>query len=107
VRGLVGAGAVVAIATDFNPGTSPVVSMPQVIATACSIYGLTPMQALAASTANAAWALGLEASHGTLAPGWRADLVVLDADAFRQVPYRPGHNPVVHVVAGGRRIGGR
>jgi imidazolonepropionase len=106
VRGLLEAGAAVAIATDFNPGTSPVLSMPEVIATACSLYGLTPAEALVAATANAAAALGLAGTHGTLAPGRPADLVVLDGDAFRQVPYRPGHNPVRHTFAEGRRIGG-
>ncbi|MGH2635993.1 MAG: imidazolonepropionase [Actinomycetota bacterium] len=107
VRGLLRAGAMVAIATDFNPGTSPVVSMPEAIAVACSLYGMTPLESLAAATVNAAWVLGLEASHGTLAAGRRADLVVLDGDAFRQVPYRPGHDPVVHTFVGGRRVGGR
>ncbi|HET7235729.1 MAG TPA: imidazolonepropionase [Actinomycetota bacterium] len=107
VRALIDGGAAIAIATDFNPGTSPVLSMPEAIATACSLYGLTPVEALAASTANAAVALGLAASRGTLAPGRPADLLVLDGDAFRQVPYRPGHNPVRHAFADGRRIGGR
>jgi len=106
VRGLLDAGAAVAIATDFNPGTSPVLSMPEAIATACSLYGLTPAEALVAATANAAAALGLAGTRGTLAPGRPADLVVLDGDAFRQVPYRPGHNPVRHTFADGRRIGG-
>jgi imidazolonepropionase len=107
VRALIRAGAVVAIATDFHPGTSPVLSMPEAIAVACSLYGMTPLEALAASTVNAAWVLGLSTSHGTLAPGRRADLVVLDTDAFRQVPYRPGHNPALHTYVSGRRIGGR
>jgi imidazolonepropionase len=106
VRALIRAGAVVAIATDFNPGTSPVLSMPEAIAVACSLYGMTPLEALVASTVNAAWVLGLSTSHGTLAPGRRADLVVLDADALRQVPYRPGHNPALHTYVSGRRIGG-
>jgi imidazolonepropionase len=105
-RGLLDAGAAVAIASDFNPGTSPVVSMPQVIATACSLYGLRPLEALAAATVNAAAALGL-AGRGTLAPGRPADLVVLDGDAFRMVPYRPGHNPVVRTFVDGERVGGR
>jgi imidazolonepropionase len=107
VRGLIRAGAVVAIATDFNPGTSPVLSMPEAIAVACSLYAMTPLEALAAATVNAAWVLGLGAAHGTLARGMRADLVVLDGEAFRQVPYRPGHDPVRHTYVGGRRIGGR
>ncbi|MGZ5291625.1 MAG: imidazolonepropionase [Actinomycetota bacterium] len=106
-RALLSAGAIVAIATDCNPGTSPVTSMPEVIATACSLYAMTPLEALAAATANAAWVLGLAAGHGTLAPGRAADLVVLDGDAFRQVPYRPGHDPVLHTYVGGRRVGGR
>jgi imidazolonepropionase len=107
VRALVDGGAVVAVATDCNPGTSPVVSMPEAIAMACSLYGLTPLEALAAATVNPAWVLGLEAAHGTLSAGMRADLVVLDGDAFRQVPYRPGHDPVLHTYVGGRRVGGR
>jgi imidazolonepropionase len=107
VRALIDAGATVAIATDFNPGTSPVASMPEAIAVACSLYGMTPLEALAAATGNAARVLGLEASHGTLSAGKRADVVVLDGEAFRQVPYRPGHNPVLHTYVGGRRIAGR
>jgi imidazolonepropionase len=106
-RALVSAGAAIALATDCNPGTSPVVSMPEAIAVACSLYGLSPLEALAAATVNPAWALGLEAAHGTLSPGRRADLLVLEGDAFRQVPYRPGHNPVLHAYVGGRRVAGR
>jgi imidazolonepropionase len=107
VRALVDAGAAVAIATDFNPGTSPVLSMPEAIATACSLYGLRPLEALAAATVNASAALGLAPERGTLAPGRPADLVVLDGDAFRMVPYRPGHNPVVRTFVDGERVGGR
>jgi imidazolonepropionase len=107
VRALIDAGAAVAIATDCNPGTSAVLSMPEAIGVACALYGLAPLEAVAASTANAAWVLGLADRHGTLAPGYRADLVVLDGDAFRHVPYRPGHNPVIHTYVGGRRVGGR
>ena len=106
-RALVDAGAAVAIATDFNPGTSPVLSMPEAIATACSLYGLRPLEALAAATMNASAALGLAPERGTLAPGRPADLVVLDGDAFRMVPYRPGHNPVVRTFVDGERVGGR
>ncbi len=107
VRGLLDAGAAVAIASDFNPGTSPVVSMPEVIATACSLYGLRPLEALAAATVNASTVLGFAPERGTLAPGRPADLVVLDGDAFRMVPYRPGHNPVVRTFVDGERVGGR
>ena len=107
VRALLDAGAAVAIASDFNPGTSPVLSMPEVIATACSLYGLHPLEALAAATVNASAALGLAPERGTLAPGGPADVVVLEGDAFRLVPYRLGHNPVVRTFVDGERVGGR
>ena len=107
VRALLDAGSAVAIATDFNPGTSPVLSMPEAIATACSLYGLRPLEALAAGTVNASTVLGFAPERGTLAPGRPADLVVLEGDAFRMVPYRPGHNPVVRTFVDGERVGGR
>ena len=74
-RALIDAGATVALGTDANPGTSPVVSMPETIAIGCRLYGLSPAEALAAATANAAHVLGLGASHGRLAPGHRADVL--------------------------------
>jgi imidazolonepropionase len=107
VRTLVETGAAIALATDFNPGTSPVLSMPEAVATGCTLYGLTPLEALTASTLNPAWVLGMAERSGTLEVGKRADLLVLEGEAFRQVPYRPGHNPVLHAYAGGTRIGGR
>ena len=107
VRTLVESGAALAIATDFNPGTSPVLSMPEALATGCALYGLTPLEALTASTLNPAWVLGAAERSGTLEVGKRADLLVLEGEAFRQVPYRPGHNPVLHAYAGGTRVGGR
>ncbi|HSL67101.1 MAG TPA: imidazolonepropionase [Actinomycetota bacterium] len=107
VRTLVETGAAIALATDFNPGTSPVLSMPEAVATGCTLYGLTPLEALTASTLNPAWVLGMAKRSGTLEVGKRADLLVLEGEAFREVPYRPGHNPVLHAYAGGARIGGR
>jgi len=106
-RDLVDAGAAVAIASDFNPGTSPTLSMPEVVSTACTLYRLTPHEALTAATVNPAWVLDLAGRSGTLEVGKRADLVVLDADAFRQVPYRPGHNPVRRTYIDGRKVGER
>lgn len=88
-------GAALALATDCNPGTSPIVSMPEAVALGCAMYGLAPLEALVAATANPAWVLGLHDRLGSLEPGKRADFVVLDTDEFRRVPYRPGHNPVV------------
>jgi imidazolonepropionase len=104
VAALRDAGAALAIATDLNPGTSPVSSVPETIAMACSLYGMTPLAALTAATANPAWVLGIDDRVGTLEPGKRADLVVLDGPSFAHVPYRPGHNPVVTTVIGGEPI---
>jgi imidazolonepropionase len=104
VAALRGAGAAVAIATDLNPGTSPVCSMPETIAMACTLYGMTPLEALTAATANPAWVLGIDDRVGTLELGKRADLVLLDGPSFAHVPYRPGHNPIVTTVIGGEPI---
>ena len=105
VRALRDARAALAIATDCNPGTSPVVSIPEAVATACSLYRLTPAEALVAATLNPAWVLGLHDSLGSLETGKRADLVVLESEDFRMVPYRPGHNPVVQTIIGGVPLG--
>lgn len=104
VASLRDAGAALAIATDLNPGTSPVCSMPETIAIACSLYGMTPLEALTAATANPAWVLGLDDRLGILEVGKRADLVLLDGPTFAQVPYRPGHDPVLATVIGGHRV---
>jgi imidazolonepropionase len=104
VAALRAAGAAPAIATDCNPGTSPVCSMPEAIAMACTLYGMEPLAALTAATANPAWVLGMDDRLGTLEVGWRADLLLLDGPSFAQVPYRPGHDPVEATVIGGRVI---
>lgn len=65
--------------------------------------GLTPKEALAAVTRNAAWALDLQAEIGSLEPGKRADLLVLDVTDYQEIPYWLGENPVREVVIGGTR----
>jgi imidazolonepropionase len=100
------AGAAIAIATDFNPGTSPVLSMPEAISMACTIYGMEALTALTAATANPAWVLGLGEQLGTLEVGKRADFLVLEEPGFAQVPYRPGHNPVTACFIGGELVAG-
>ena len=100
-RALREAGVPIAIATDANPGTSPVVSMPEVIAMAAGVYEVPPLEALTAATLNPAWVLGLADRLGTLERGKRADIVLLEEPSFAQVPYRPGHDPVVATVVGG------
>ncbi len=107
VSGLRTSGAALAIGTDLNPGTSPVCSMPEAIAIACALYGLTPLDALTAATANPAWVLGLHDRLGTLEVGRRADLLLLEEPSFAQVPYRPGHDPVVTTVIGGEVVADR
>lgn len=102
-RAILDAGAIGVLATDLNPGTSPVASLPLVIGLAVRRYRWTPREALAAVTLNAAWVMGLHETAGSLEPGKRADLVVLDAP-FEHVPYRLGHDPVEVVVSGGRVV---
>ena len=98
------ASAAIAVATDFNPGTSPVSSMPEAIAFACSSYGLTPLEALTAATANPAFVLGMGDRLGTLEVGKRADVLLLEEATFAQVPYRPGHDPVHTTIVGGELV---
>jgi imidazolonepropionase len=103
-RDLLALGAVVALGTDLNPGTSPIHSMPFAIALACRLYGFRPLEALAAATVNAAAALGLDDEVGRLAPGYRADAVVLDVPSLDHLAYRPDRNPVAAVVCEGRLV---
>jgi imidazolonepropionase len=99
-RALLDAGALVVLATDANPGTAPVVSMPQVIGLGARLYEMSALETLAAATLNAAWTLGLEQTLGSIEVGKRADLLVLDVPVD-QIAYRLGHNPVLISVIGG------
>jgi imidazolonepropionase len=102
-RELLDAGARCVLATDCNPGTSPVASLPLVMGLAVRRYGWTAAEALAAVTIDAAWVLGLDAEVGSLEAGKRADVLVLDCPAGH-IPYRLGHNPVAVVVIGGEIV---
>jgi len=104
VADLRAAAAPVAIATDFNPGTSPVSSMSLAVALASTLYGMPPLESLTSVTANPAWVLGLDDRLGILRPGLRADVVLLDAPSFAQVAYRPGHDPVAGVWIAGEPV---
>jgi imidazolonepropionase len=95
-RALADAGAICVLATDCNPGTSPVTSLPLVIGLAVRRYGWSVREALAACTLNAAWVLGYD-DRGSIEVGKRADLVLLDAPV-EHIPYRLGHNPVTEVL---------
>ncbi|MGH2557313.1 MAG: imidazolonepropionase [Actinomycetota bacterium] len=103
VSALIEAGAAIAVATDFNPGTSPCLSIPEVIAVAASLYRVPPLAAIGAATANPAWVLGLHQELGSLEVGKRADFVVLDSPDVSMIPYRPGHNPVTETWIAGEQ----
>ncbi len=100
-RRLVEAGAAVALATDFNPGSSPTVSLPLVMALGVSQLGLRHAEVVHAVTVNAAAALGLAGDRGQIAPGFRADLVACAVTDWREAAYWMGENLVTAVWTGG------
>jgi imidazolonepropionase len=89
-RALIDQGALLALATDFNPGSAFCDSLPLVMSLACMQLGLTPAEALCACTVNAAWVLGRSRRLGRVAPGYDGDVVILDADDWRHVSYHLG-----------------
>jgi imidazolonepropionase len=100
-RALVDAGAAIALATDFNPGSSFCESLPLVCSLACTKLHLSPSEALAACTVNAAHVLERADRIGRLAPGYDADLVLLDMPDWRHLAYHLGGDLVATVVRGG------
>ena len=103
-RAMIEAGCAVALATDFNPGSCPIGSVPLVQSIACSQMKLVPAEALVATTLNAAWALGVADVVGSLAPGKAADFLVLAGDDYRLVPYHGGVAMVDEVFRAGVRV---
>jgi imidazolonepropionase len=103
-QAVLAAGGALAIATDCNPGTSWCESMQLVLALACRYMRLTPAQALAAATINAAYAVGLGARVGSLEPGKHADVLVLDVPDYRHLGYRYGTNLVQTVIKRGQVV---
>jgi imidazolonepropionase len=91
-RALIDSGAIVALATDYNPGTSPTLSMSMVLSLACTQLRMTPAEAIAAATINAAYSLGRADKIGSLEVGKKADLAVFDVADFREIPYYFGVN---------------
>ena len=86
-RKLIEAGAIVALATDYNPGTSPTVSMPMILSLACTQLRMTPSEAIAAATINAAYALKRSDRLGSLEMGKQADFAVFEVEDYREIPY--------------------
>jgi len=101
-RRMVEAGVRLAIASDFNPGSSTSESMPMMVSIACSHMRLSPAEALSMATYNPAFVLGREGDVGSLEVGKRADFLVLDAQDFREVANHFGINPVARVFVAGR-----
>ena len=101
-RALLDAGLPVALATDLNPGSSMVESLPLVMTIACTQMRMTPAEALVAATANAAAALNRQHRIGLIKEGLQADLVLLDVPNYEQWPYHAGRNCVHAVIKDGR-----
>jgi len=94
------AGVPIAVATDANPGSSPLTSILLAMNMACTLFRLTPEEALAGATRVAAQALGL-ADRGVIAPGLRADLAIWDVKRPAELAYRMGFNPLYRRIFGG------
>ena len=103
-RDLIEAGAAVALATDFNPGSAPSGSMPLAVAIACSQMGMTPAEAICAGTINAAYAIGRDGEVGSIEVGKKADLVIYDAEDYREIPARAGMNLSAVVIKDGEIV---
>jgi imidazolonepropionase len=86
-RKFIDAGVPVALATDYNPGSSPTASMPFVMSLACTHMKMSPAEAVAAATINGACALRVENCKGSIEPGKDADLAVLEVEDYREIPY--------------------
>jgi imidazolonepropionase len=86
-RKLIAAGVPVALATDYNPGSSPTCSMPFVLSLACTHMKMSPAETIAAATINGAWALRLAHRKGSIEPGKDADLAVFHVSDYREIPY--------------------
>jgi len=104
-RRLIEAGVPVALATDYNPGTSPTPSMPFVLSLACTHMKMTPAEAIAAATINAACALRLQERKGSLEAGKDADLAVFDVKDYREIAYWFAWDRCVEMVVAGRVVG--
>jgi imidazolonepropionase len=103
-RALIDAGAIVALATDYNPGTSPTVSMPMILSLACTQLHMTPAEAITAATINAAYAVRREKQIGSLEVGKLADLAIFEVADYREIPYYFGVNHCWMTVKRGRVI---
>lgn len=100
-RRLIDAGVAIGLATDYNPGTSPTMSMPMAMSLACTQMKMSPAEAIAAATINGACALHLADRKGSIEPGKDADLAVFEVNDYREIPYWFGANHCVTTVLNG------
>jgi len=103
-RSMIEAGAIVSLATDYNPGTSPTLSMPMILSLACTQLRMTPAEAITAATINGAYALRREKAIGSLEVGKQADIAVFEVADYREIPYYFGVNHCWMTVKRGRVI---
>lgn len=104
-RQMLNAGLPLALATDFNPGTTPSGNMNFVVATACIKMKMTPEEAINAATINGAYAMGLSATHGSITVGKKANLIITKPlNSFYEIPYAFGSNPVEQVILNGQLV---
>jgi imidazolonepropionase len=105
-RSLIDAGAIVSLATDYNPGTSPTLSMPMILSLACTQLRMTPAEAIAAATINGAYALRRDRDIGSLEASKRGDVAIFDVDDYREIPYYFGVNKCWMTIKNGEIVHG-
>ena len=93
-----------AVATDVNPGSSPLASLRLIMNMACVLFELSPAEALAGTTREAAKALGVQNDFGTIEQGKMADLCLWDVDHPNELPYQLGHSPLRQRIIGGEIV---
>jgi len=106
-RKMIDIGCAVAISTDYNPGSAPCPSQTMTMAIACRYQKLLPSEALNAATVNAAFAIGLGKTHGSIEPGKQADLLILETSDYRDAAYEFGGTLVGKLIKGGQLVCGR
>lgn len=103
-RKMIEEGVAVALATDYNPGSCHISSLPFIWGLACLHLKMLPEEALTALTVNGAWAIGLGSNIGQLRPGYFADVTIYDVKQLEEVPYNIGWNPVKQVLKKGKTV---
>ncbi len=103
-RRLIDEGIPVALATDFNPGSSPTLNMQMIVSLACTQMHMTPAEAICAATINGAYAIDMGDKIGSLEPGKQADIIIMDVPDYRLIPYYYGINHCSMVIKMGKII---